>query len=90
MAYFMPTTIHVIVEEMTKLFRDHVHKIHGLPKVIISDRDARFTSSFWDALHCFLGKRLAMSTAFHPQIDRQTEQVNRILEDMLRHYVNPV
>ena len=30
-----------------------------------------------------------MSIALHPQIDGQTERVNKILEDMLRHYVSP-
>ena len=69
MAHFMPTTTHVTAEGTARLFRDHVYKLHGLPRVILSDRDARFTSRFWDALHGLLGTRLAMSTAFHPQTD---------------------
>jgi len=66
MIHFMPTTTHIIVEGTARLFRDHVYKLNGLPRVILSDRDARFTSRFWDALHGLLGIRLAMSTAFHP------------------------
>ena len=63
---------------------------YSVPRVILSDMDARFTSRFWDALYGLLGTRLAMSTAFHPQTDGQTERVNRILEDMLWPYVNPM
>jgi hypothetical protein len=51
---------------------------------IISDRDARFTSRFWQSLHKALGTRLDMSTAYHPQTDGQSERTIQTLEDMLR------
>ena len=54
---------------------------------IVSDRDSRFTSSFWKSLHKALGTRLAFSTAFHPQTDGQSERTIQTLEDMLRAYV---
>ena len=90
MAHFMPTTTHVTTEGTARLFRDHVYKIHDLFKVILNNRDIRFTSRFWNALHGLLGTKLAMSTVFHPQTDGQTKRVNRILEDMLWHYINPI
>lgn len=89
MAHFIATVTTVTAEETSRLFIDNVFKHHGLPEKLISDRDTRFTSRFWAALCHILGTRQAMSTAFHPQTDGQTERVNRILEDMLRHYVTP-
>ena len=66
MAHFTPTTTHVIAEGTIRLFCDHVYKIHGLPKVILNDKNVRFTSRFWDVLHGLLGTKLVMSTAFYP------------------------
>lgn len=46
MVHFMLTTTHVVVEGTARLFHDHVKKMHGLPKVILSNTDARLTSRF--------------------------------------------
>lgn len=88
MAHFIPTITSASAPDIAKIFFDVVFRLHGLPKAIISDRDACFTSRFWKSLFQNLGTKLSMSTAFHPQTDGQTERTNRTLEDMLRAYVN--
>ncbi|GJW84253.1 putative reverse transcriptase domain-containing protein [Tanacetum coccineum] len=57
---------------------------HGVPISIISDRDSRFTSRFWQTMKEALETRLDMSMAYHPQIDGQSERTIQTLEDMLR------
>jgi len=64
-----------------------VFRLHGIPKIIISDRDVKFTGNFWKSLFKGLNTKLNFSTAYHPQTDGQTERVNQVLEDMLRMYV---
>lgn len=51
---------------------------------IVSDRDLRFKSQYWQSLQDSLGTRLKFSTSFHPQTDGQSERTIQILEDMLR------
>jgi transposase InsO family protein len=51
---------------------------------IVSNRGSQFTAHFWEHLQKGLGTSLIRSTAYHPQIDGQTERVNAVLEDMLR------
>ncbi|GJR47643.1 putative reverse transcriptase domain-containing protein [Tanacetum coccineum] len=57
---------------------------HGVPISIISDRDSRFRSRFWQSMHEALGTRLDMSTTYHPQTDGQSEHTIHTLEYMLK------
>ncbi|GKA08259.1 putative reverse transcriptase domain-containing protein [Tanacetum coccineum] len=56
---------------------------HGVPVLIISDRDSHFTSKFWKSLQKSLGTNLDMSTTCHPQTDGQSERTIQTLKDML-------
>ena len=58
-----------IAHSVAKLFLDNVYRLHGLPQVIISDRDKIFTSHFWQQLFKLAGVDLQMSLAYHPQMD---------------------
>ncbi|GKC19235.1 reverse transcriptase domain-containing protein [Tanacetum coccineum] len=87
------TTASVIVDRLTKSTHflatreDYIDEIlarHGVPVSIISDRDERFTSRFWQTLQKALGTRLDMSKAYHPQTYGQSERTIQTLDDILR------
>ena len=73
---------------LAELVINNVFRYHGLPRIIISDRDPPTTSNFWRALFNIPGTKLRVSTAFHPQTNGQTELANRTLEKMLRTYAH--
>jgi hypothetical protein len=89
MTHIVPCTTTINAERFAELYINNVVKHHGVPKKIISDRDTRFTGHFLKELMKMMGTRQAFSTAFHPQTDGQTERMNRVIEDMIRHYVGP-
>ena len=86
MMHVVPVTSTVTAQETAELFLNHVARYHGLPKKIISDRDARFLSEFWKQLFDGFGTSLGLSTAYHPETDGQTEIYNRTLLRYLRTY----
>ncbi|XP_075507663.1 uncharacterized protein LOC142544505 [Primulina tabacum] len=86
-ANFIPYDRTCTYKKMAKLYIDHVVRLHGVPITIVSDRDPRFTSKFWSSLQSSLGSKLAMSTAYHPQTDGQSERTIQTLEDLLRAVV---
>jgi len=71
-----------------KRFFNGIVRLHGLPSVIVSDRDSKFTSLFWTSLFDQFGVKLAMSSAFHPQTDGQTEKLVGTTKQMLSHFVS--
>lgn len=71
-------------ESLADIYYNQVHKLHGFPEVIVSDRDVAFQSLFWKTLFKLAKVQLHMSTAHHPQTDGQSERVNRCLETYLR------
>ena len=86
--HFIALNSKINAKETADLFYKEIYKHHGLPRKIKSDRDSRFTSNFWRNLMKTLQVKLNLSTAFHPQIDGQSERAFRVLEEMLRCYVN--
>ena len=75
--------------QLAKLMFEHVYKLHGLPKNIISDRDVLFTSTFWKQLHRLIGTKLWLSSAYHPQSDGSTERANQTITQMLQQCIHP-
>ena len=63
-------------------------RLHGVPKSIVSDRDTKFTSTFWCELHRLMGTKLLMSTVFHLQMDGTTEWANHSIGQILRMIIN--
>ena len=87
MTHLCKCTTNVDSVGTAQLFVDHVWKLHGTPQHIVSDRGSTFVGKFMTEVLRLIGAKHNRSTAFHPQTDGNTERVNRVLEDMLRHYV---
>ncbi|GKD84454.1 putative reverse transcriptase domain-containing protein [Tanacetum coccineum] len=83
-AHFLPMREDDSLEKLTRQYLKEVVSRHGVLVSIISDRDGRFTSHFWQSLHKALGTQLDMSTTYHPQTNDQSERTIQTLEDMLR------
>ena len=55
--------------EIAHKFIKEIFRLHGVPEKIISDRDTRITSRFWQTLFSVLGTKLNISSDYHPQTD---------------------
>ncbi|GJP50835.1 hypothetical protein CLOM_g9992 [Closterium sp. NIES-68] len=84
MAHFAPCRTTITAEETARVFISTVVRLHRKPAAIISDRDPKFTSKFWQDAWARYGTRLEFSSAYHPQTDAQTERTNQTMEQLIR------
>ena len=77
MTHFVATTEGILAEDLVRLFRDNVWKLHGLPKSIVLDKGPQFAAELTKELNRMLGIEMRLLTVFYLQIDRQTERMNQ-------------
>jgi len=75
-------------EEIAKIYRNEIWKLHEVLRTILNDRELQFTSKFMEEFTKVLGTKRKLSMAYHPQTDRQMERINQEIGTFLQHYVN--
>jgi hypothetical protein len=88
MSHFIPCSQHVTADDVADMLINHIFRLHGLPSSIVSDRGPQFVSRLWTKFCESMSIKVALSTAYHPQTDGQTERVNQTLEQYIRTYSN--
>jgi RNase H-like domain found in reverse transcriptase/Integrase zinc binding domain/Reverse transcriptase (RNA-dependent DNA polymerase) len=87
MVHLFPVPSMATASQIADIYHDGIYRLHGMQEAIVSDRDPKFTSGFWRALHRRIGTKLRMSTAAHPQTDGQSEATNKTCGAVLRAFV---
>ncbi|OWZ07916.1 Retrotransposon nucleocapsid protein [Phytophthora megakarya] len=87
-AYFVPGKVTDKAQDVAMRYRQDIFRLHGLPNVILSDRDSKFTSLFWKMLCELLKVEQKLTAAFRPQGDGVTKRLNQTLDNYLRAFPN--
>jgi len=66
LAHFLPMKIVFNAEQLAELYIEKIVRLHGIPLSIVSDRDTKFASKFWQGFQSAMGTELCLSIAFHP------------------------
>jgi len=77
MIHLKATTMNISLEEIAKIYRDDIWKLHGIPRKILSNRGLQFASKFMEEFTKALETKRQLSTVYHPQTDGQTERINQ-------------
>ena len=71
-------------KDTARHFVHNVVRLHGMPEVVVSDRDIRLRANFWRALQARLGVDLRFTTRHNPNANGKVERINLVLADVLR------
>jgi hypothetical protein len=88
MRHCVPGKTTIDARGLAEIFLKEVVRLHGLPTIVISDRGPQFAAVFWKRLCERLGVDRQLSTAFHPQTNKQTERMNPSMEQYLRIFTS--
>jgi len=86
--HFVATMEETSAKKLARLFRNNMWKLHRLLESMVSDRGPQFAVELIKELNRMLGIEMRLSTAFHPQTDRQTKWINQELKQYLWFFVN--
>ena len=64
--HFVATIEGILVEDLARLFRDNMWRLHRLPKSVVLDRGPQFVAELTKELNRMLGIEMRLSTAFYP------------------------
>jgi hypothetical protein len=78
-AHFVLVKTRYATEKLAELYVEHILRLHGAPRSIVSDQGPQFVAKFWQSFHKLMGTTLNYSTTFHPQTDGQIERVNQVM-----------
>ena len=84
LAHFLRVKVNYPLNKLAQLYIQEIVRLHGVSTSIVSNRDPKFTSHFWESLQAAMGTKLTFSTTYHPQTDGQSECSIQTFEDMLR------
>lgn len=71
-------------KETAEVILNHVFRVHGFPRNVLSDRGPQFVARFWKAFCQLLGATVSLTSGYHPQTNGQAERLNQELETGLR------
>ena len=88
MVHINETTSTLDSEGLYHLYLQRVWSAHGTSDKLITDRGLQYSSRFTKDANKNLCIETALSTAYHPQTDRQSERTNQSVEQVLRTVIS--